>query len=119
MKHLGVSLLRCAPGRCESTLRVRPEHAQQDGYIHAGVMTAMADHTAGAAAATLIQADEGVLSVELKISLLRPGQGDALRCEALVIKPGRRLSFVESSVFAQNKLVAKLSATMAVVQVKA
>jgi len=75
MKHLGVRLLRCEPGLCETVLVVQPGQLQQDGYVHAGVQATFADHTAGAAAGTLMAADEIVLTVELKINLLRAAQG--------------------------------------------
>src|SRR5579859_783680 len=42
--HLGVRTLEVSPGRCVTTLDVRPEHAQQNGYVHAGVLATAADH---------------------------------------------------------------------------
>jgi acyl-coenzyme A thioesterase PaaI-like protein len=59
----------------------------------------MADHTAGAAACTLIAQGQLLLTVEFKIYLLRPGQGERLRCEARVLKPGRILIVVESEMY--------------------
>ena len=70
------------------------------------------------AAATLIARDEIVLSVELKISLLRAARGEKLVGRATVLKPGRRFSAVEAEVWCvvgdKRTLVAKASATMAV-----
>lgn len=62
MTALGVSLVRVGPGLCESVLAVRPEHTQQNGFVHAGVTAAMGDHTAGGAAATLARENHGVLT---------------------------------------------------------
>jgi len=115
---LGVVLDRIAPGVCETSLRLEQRHLQQDGYVHAGVMAALADHTAGAAAATLVGPNEYVLSVEFKINLLRPAHGDRLRCRATVLKPGSRIDVVESELWAEDggdsKLVAKATVTLAV-----
>jgi uncharacterized protein (TIGR00369 family) len=113
--ELGVTLARVGPGSCESTLVVRPELTQQHGFVHAGVTAAMADHTAGGAAATLAPEDHGVLTTEYSIHLLRPARGRELKCVARVLRPGRTLSVVESEVFADGTLVAKLTATMAIV----
>lgn len=115
MTALGVSLVRIEPGLCESALTVRDDHAQQDGFVHAGVTAAMADHTAGGAAATLAPEGHGVLTTEYSIHLLRPARGKELRCVATVLRPGRTLSVVESEVFADGTLVAKLTATLAIV----
>jgi len=117
IQHLGIALADCGPGWCETRLPLRAEHKQQNGYVHAGVMGTMADHTAGAAAATLMAADEIVLTVEYKLHLLRPAQGRELFCRAEVLRPGRSISVVESEVFAADGnggkiLVAKLIATM-------
>jgi acyl-coenzyme A thioesterase PaaI-like protein len=63
-----------------------------------------------------------VLSVEFKINLLRAARGERLNCRAKVLKPGRRISVVESSVFCvrdgEERLVSKMTATMAYVDSK-
>jgi acyl-coenzyme A thioesterase PaaI-like protein len=41
-------------GSFSSRVIIVEEHRQQDGFIHAGVMATMADHTAGYAAFTLV-----------------------------------------------------------------
>lgn len=116
MKHLGVRLLRCEPGLCETALVVQPWQLQQDGYVHAGVQATLADHTAGAAAGTLMAESEIVLSVEFKINLLRPAQGQELFCRAKVLRPGSQITVAESEVFArtgaEDKLTAKAMVTL-------
>lgn len=115
---LGVVLERIAPGECETSLRLERRHLQQDGFAHAGVQATLADHTAGAAAATLVGPNEFVLTVEFKINLLRPAHGERLRCHATVLKPGSRIDVVESEVWTEDdgdsKLVAKAMVTLAV-----
>ena len=66
--------------------------------MHAGVQATMADHTAGGAAATMIEPDHIVLTVEFKINLLRAAKGERLTCHSQVLKPGSRLIVVESEV---------------------
>ena len=119
ISELGVELDAVADGECSTSLAVRPGHLQHSGQVHAGVLTTLADHTAGAAAQT--QAAEGtfVVTVELKISLLRPALGERLECHGRVLKPGKQFSFVESEVHCiaagKRQLVAKVSATMALI----
>ena len=84
---------------CTSRVLVRPEHAQQAGLVHAGLTTTIADHTAGAAAGSLMGPDEQVVSVEFVVHLLRPATGIALTCRAEVVKPGRMLTVVQADVY--------------------
>ena len=114
---MGIRYVDCGPGWCESSMTLGPNHLQQDEFIHAGVLSTIADHTAGAAAATMMPLDRIVLTVEYKINLLRPAMGESLRCRADLLKCGRRLIIAESSVYATNKgrekLVAKAMVTLA------
>ena len=117
--YCGFEAVDMRPGSLESKVVIRPEHRQQDGFIHAGVMTAMADHTAGYAAFTLIPEDQRILTIEFKINFLRPAIGDAMICRARVIKPGRKILVCESEVYDQRPkgeaLAAKAQLTMAAV----
>lgn len=118
MQDLGAEVTDIAPGRVESRLAVFQRHCQQNGFLHAGVAAAMADHTAGAAAATLMPVGKVVLTVEFKLNLLRPGVGESLRCVAEVLKPGRTLCVTESEVFMSReteRLIAKATVTLAYV----
>ena len=113
----GFEAFEIGPGLLSSRVRIEEHHRQQDGFIHAGVMVTMADHTAGYAAYTMIPEDHRILTVEFKVNFLRPAYGDALVCRAKVIKPGRRLLVCESEVFDRRPegevLAAKILATMA------
>jgi uncharacterized protein (TIGR00369 family) len=117
---LGIRLVTVGPGICETELDVEPRHLQQDGFVHAGVQAAMADHTAGGAAATLIEPDHMVLTVEFKINLLRAAKGKRLTCQSKVLKPGSRLIVVESEILCKHegtlKLVSKTTASIAAVR---
>ena len=119
---LGIEPVSIEPGRCETVLVLQPRMGQHTGQAHAGVVTTLADHTAGAAAQSMIEGAGMAITAELKISLLRPASGERLVCRAHVVKPGRQFMFTEAEVHCvrdgQSQLVAKLSATMAVVQPK-
>ncbi len=112
---VGVVMTRIEPGVCESELAVLPRHEQQNGFVHAGVLATIGDHTAGAAAGTLVDANEGVLTIEFKINLLRPAKGERVRCVSRVLRQGRTISVVESEIYVADALVAKMTVTLAVV----
>ena len=117
MNLIGARLSRVEPGVVEITLPYRADLAQQHGYLHAGVVTTIADSACGYAAFTLMPADSNVLSVEFKVNLLRPAQGVEFVARAEVIKAGRTLTVVRADVFGidaneQKELVATMQGTM-------
>ncbi len=122
MVDLGVEPVAGAPGRITASLPLARRHQQHTGQTHAGVMAALADHTMGSAAQTLAAQGRWAITAELKTSLLRPGVGERLVCEAWVLKAGRSLSFTEAEVYAEGPgprtLVMKASATMALVAMR-
>ena len=122
MVDLGVQPVAVSDGKVSTELPIQQRHLQHTGQVHAGVMAAMADHSMGSAAQTMAPAGHWAITAELKTSQLRPGKGERLVCEALVIKGGRNLSFTEAEVYVeaagQRTLVMKASATMALVPQK-
>lgn len=113
---MGVRLLSVKPGRVTMEMAHDDRFTQQHGFIHAGVTTTALDTACGYAAFSLMPADAGVLTVELKTSLLAPAAGDTFIYEGWVIKPGRTVTFCEGEAFAisngNRKRIATLSATM-------
>jgi uncharacterized protein (TIGR00369 family) len=117
MNLIGARLLTVEPGVVEITLPYRADLTQQNGYLHAGVVTTIADSACGYAAMSLMPAEAGVLSVEFKVNLLRPARGESFLARAEVIKAGRTLTVVRADVFAladdaERQLVATMQGTM-------
>src|SRR5215210_905674 len=88
MSLIGARLAHVEPGVVEIELPFRADLTQQDGYLHAGVITTVADSAAGYAAYTLMPAGSRVLSIEFKVNLLRPARGELFVARAEVIKAG-------------------------------
>ncbi|MHA1537763.1 MAG: PaaI family thioesterase [Alphaproteobacteria bacterium] len=103
MEHIGASLEVVEPGYVEVHLPYRKELTQQHGFIHGGVLATLADNAAGYAAFTLMAADASVLTVEYKLNILRPGQGEKMIARGRVVKPGRSLTVVDSDVYARRE----------------
>jgi uncharacterized protein (TIGR00369 family) len=120
MTTLGATLGRVEPGHVEIALRPDTVNSQQHGFVHAGAVSAIADSAAGYAALSLMPAGRGVLTMEYKINLLAPAQGDRIVARGRVIKAGRTLTLAQAEVFTQTggqeKLVAFLTATMMTVE---
>ena len=122
VKSCGIQLDSLKRGRAESVLEIKGVHSQQDGFVHAGVMATMADHTAGYAAFSLVSEDFRILTLEFKINFLRPATGEWLVCRAQVVKKGRNILVAESEVYDQRadteKLAAKALVTLMAVPAK-
>jgi len=100
MVLLGATLTRIEPGSVDIEVPFRADLTQQHGYFHAGVTSTVADTAAGYAGYTLFPADSSVLTVEFKINLIAPAQGNRLSATGRVIKHGRTLTICAFEVYA-------------------
>lgn len=117
--HLGITLVAAGPGWCESALTPRDVHLQQHGYVHAGLITTLADHTAGGAARASVPEGSDVLTVEFKMNFLRAAPNRPLICIGRTLRAGRTIAVAESEVFSvdggERTLVAKCTSTLVVI----
>ena len=112
MGLIGAELTRVEPGVIEITLPYRADLAQQHGYLHAGIVTTIADSACGYAAYSLMPPNSEVLSVEFKVNLLRPAKGETFSAVAEVVKAGKTLTVVRADVFGIEEERRDLVATM-------
>ncbi len=100
MGLIGAELCALSPGRCEIRLPFRPDLTQQHGYFHAGVTSTIVDSAGGYAGLTLMPAGAEMLTVEFKLNLLAPADGELLAAEGEVLKSGRNLVITRGEVYA-------------------
>jgi uncharacterized protein (TIGR00369 family) len=117
MRTIGAEITTVGPGSIEIDLAVRPSLCQQHGFVHAGVISAIADSAVGYAALSLLPEGADVLTAEFKINLLAPAKGERLIARARILRSGKRLSVARSDVFARaggdETMVAALLGTIA------
>ena len=87
-------------GRAEIHLPHWSGVEQQHGFVHGGVVGMIADSAAGYAAMSMVPASASVLSVEYKINLMAPADGDHLIARGKVLRAGRTLIVAQGEVFA-------------------
>jgi uncharacterized protein (TIGR00369 family) len=96
---------------------------QQHGFVHGGVVGMIGDSAAGYAAMTMVPASDSVLTVEFKLNLLAPADGEKLVARGEVVRPGRMLIVTKAEVFAvkdgKEVLCALMQQTMIVMHGKA
>ena len=100
MSTLGATLTRVEPGAVDIRMVIRPELAQQHGFVHAGAVAAIGDSACGYAALSLMPAAAGVLAVEYKINLMMPAVGEVLIARGRVVRAGRTLSVCQAEIVA-------------------
>lgn len=102
MEFLGATLDEVAPGFAEVSLAYRPELSQQHGFFHGGIIGTIADTAAGYAGYTLMPRDASVLTVEYKLNLMAPADGERLLAKGRVIRPGKNLVITQADVFVEK-----------------
>jgi uncharacterized protein (TIGR00369 family) len=116
METLGARLTRVAPGEVDIELPFRAGLTQQNGFIHAGILSAVLDSACGYAAFTLMPADAGVLSIEFKVNLLAPAEGERFLIRGRVVRAGRTISVCTGDAYAvregRERHVATMTGTM-------
>ena len=100
------------PGLTETHLPHWTGVEQQHGFVHGGVVGMIADSAAGYAAMTLVSASASVLTVEYKMNLVAPADGEKLIARGKVVRPGRTLVVTQAEVFAVKDGKEKLCALM-------
>jgi uncharacterized protein (TIGR00369 family) len=116
MRTLGISMAQMEPGEVDLAMDYAAEFTQQNGFVHAGVITAGLDNACGIAAFTLMPAGSDILTVEFKTNLLAPARGERFVFRAIVVKPGRTLTICEGRAYAiqdgNETLIATMTGTL-------
>ncbi len=99
METIGAKLIRIEPGFCEIHVPYDSRLTQQHGFFHAGVVGTVADNAAGYAAFSLMAATSSILTVEFKLNLISPADGNLLIGRSTVLKNGKTLTICRSDVF--------------------
>lgn len=106
-KLLGTELTQLDSGTAELRLKLNPEHLQQHGFAHGGIVAYLADNALTYAGGTVLG---GVLTLEMKINYTRPAVGEELIARAVVVSSGRTQAVCRCDVFAVSKGEEKLCA---------
>ncbi len=104
----GIEAGQVDSGFFESFLRPGTTHQQREGFVHAGLLATMADHTGGYAGYTLVPESHRILTIEFKINFFRPATGELIACESRVINQGKKIIIAESELYSKSRDIKKL-----------
>jgi len=111
MSMIGARLVRVEPGHVQIELPYRDDLSQQHRFIHGGVTAAIADSAGGYAAFSLFPADATILTVEFKLNLLAPAEGQTFVATGKALRSGRTLTVCNLEVAAVADGVTTICAT--------
>jgi len=98
MQTIGASLASVAPGTVEIHLAYDGRLTQQNGYLHAGIVTMIVDSACGYAALTLAPPGVNVLTVEYKANFMAPARGETFVATGRVLKAGKTITVCQGEV---------------------
>lgn len=119
-KYIGIKMESIEEGKATFSLDWRKEITQNQGFIHGGIVTAMADIACGHSALSTLEEGTEIVTVELKINFIRPAIGNRIIATGKVVNSGRTLIVVESEVANADtgKIIAKCLATFMPIEKK-
>ena len=116
MSTLSAVMTSVGTGTVEIRCSFDAKWTQQNGFVHAGVITSILDSACGYAALSVAPMESEVLTVEFKVNLLAPAVGEMFVARAVVKRAGKTLSICSADAHALNggkeKLIATMLATM-------
>jgi len=101
-------------GRSECYVDVGPSLLNPNGVLHGAVIYALADTGMGGALMSILEAGHACTTVEIKVSYFRAATEGRLTCTSQVVYRGKRIAFLEASVFHGDDLIARASGTFAI-----
>ena len=104
---LGAELLAFEVGKAELALALKPEHLQQHGFAHGGVVSYLADNALTFVGGSVLG---DCLTLEFKINYLRPAIGEQLIARACIAGHGKTNAICQCDVFAVKNDEEKLCA---------
>ena len=98
-------------------LRAGPAHTNSRGFVHGGLIGALADNAMGLSCARVGGHSGGLVTVSLNVDFLGTAfEGQWLEFDTVFVKPGRTLSFAQAFVTADGQPCARANAVFRVVE---
>jgi len=107
-QNLGMKIVKLKPGYAELSLAYQKKITQPYGFMHGGAIAALADTAAATAIHTLLEPEDKMVSIELKINYLAPVTKGKIIAGAKVIHKGRKTAVTDVDIKdSEGKLCAK------------
>ena len=98
-------------------LRAGPAHTNSRGFVHGGLIGALADNAMGLSCAHTTGHTGGLVTVSLSVDFLGTAfEGQWLEFDTVFVKPGRTLCFAQAFVTADGQPCARADAMFRVLE---
>ena len=98
-------------------LRAGRAHTNSRGFVHGGLISALADNAMGLSCARRLNHTGGLVTVNLNVDFLGSAlEGQWLEFDTVYVKPGRTLCFAQAFVTADGQPCARANAVFRVVK---
>ena len=88
-------------------------HGNQQGTVHGGLLSELADAAIGTAHSTVVEEDESFTSIDLRINFFRPVWRSTLMAKASPVRLGRTISHYQCEIIREDgKQVALATGTI-------
>ena len=99
MEYVGAYLNQIDPGYVEIHVPFNDQISQQHGFFHGGLIGTIGDTAAGYAAFSLMPQNASILTVEYKLNLMAPAEGEMLIARGRVVRAGRTLTVCQCDIY--------------------
>lgn len=111
---IGLHFSSWGGGQSVCHLEVTPALLNPNGVLHGAAIYTMADTGMGGALVSVLDAGQLCTTVEIKISYFRAVVAGTLRCHSRMVHQGKRIAFLEATVYHEEALIAQATGTFAI-----
>lgn len=106
---MGVEIGKYGDGRAELFLPVRPDMLNGAGWLQGGLFVALCDEAMALALFSILDETTNIATISESTSFLEGTKCGRIRAHAWVVKPGRRVAFLEGQVCSENGSVLSMT----------
>jgi uncharacterized protein (TIGR00369 family) len=116
----GFRLVEVGEGTALVEMTTTEDMANHSGFVHGGIISALADSAMGRSLRTLKPGVARAMSIDLKLNFINAAKiGEDLRADGKVVHAGRRTAVTECRIQGKDgRLVATASGTFAITREK-
>ncbi len=111
-KTLGIQVKSANAGEAVCSWKVDERFLNGHQVVMGGFITSAADITMAYSMASILDRNQGFASINLQTTFLRPLHIGTAMIESSIVKKGRKICYVEASVFQNGQHVAKITSSI-------
>lgn len=111
-QHLGIETIESENGKARFAITVGNNAVNPAGVFHGGVLYLLCDVCAYAGLLSRLHAQTEAVTHDIHVSVMRPARaGETVVFESNPIRVGRRIAFIDVSVYVEQRLIATARVT--------